>query len=248
MKAILFEDTPLHRENFLSLVEKGFYDSLLFHRVINEFMIQGGNPGSRKSRSAAENDESLMNYRIDAEFRSNHFHQKGALAAARMGDRVNPEKKSSSSQFYIVQGKQVSAEELAIQKRNHMRMITQWSSANPEHALVIEMKKAYDQGGDAAVGEFIQQNILQFEEATNSIFDFPAERKLLYAELGGTPHLDGQYTVFGQVVSGLEVIDQIASVETSSRDKPQEDVVMLVTAEKMRKKKITKLYGYVYED
>lgn len=248
MKAILFEDTPLHRENFLQLIEKEFYDSLLFHRVINAFMIQGGDPESKGASPEQRLGNGGPGYRVDAEFRATHFHQKGAIAAARQGDRMNPEKKSSGSQFYIVQGKPVAPQELAMMQRNQLRTISEWSSTHAEHPLVVEIRKTYEEKGTAAVEAFIQQNIHQFEEAMGSIFNFPAERDSIYAELGGTPHLDGQYTVFGQVIDGLEVIDRIAAVETSQRDRPKEDVVMVISAKRMRKKKITKSYGYVYED
>ena len=198
MKAILYAQTPLHKQNFLKLVDEHFYDSLLFHRIIQGFMIQGGDPNSKKAKP----DERLGSgggnmERIPAEFRPELFHKKGALAAARDG---NPEKKSSACQFYIVQGKVYNDSELEVQ--------------------------------------------LKRMAGTRMPTDVQRET---YKTLGGTPHLDGNYTVFGQVISGLAVLDSIARQRKDGFDRPLKDIRMSMTVEKMKKKKITKQYGYRFE-
>jgi len=177
MKAKLFNETPQHRDNFIKLVGEGFYNDLLFHRVINGFMIQGGDPNSKNANGTAPLGAGGPGYQIPAEIGKYHF--KGALAAARQGDNVNPEKKSSGSQFYIVQG--------TIQS-------------------------------DAALDNVARQRGLTYS---------PEDRKQ-YKENGGTPQLDGEYTVFGQVVEGLDVIDKIAAVQTARGDRPVQDVKMQI--------------------
>lgn len=180
MKAILFDDTPLHQDNFTSLADSGYFDDLLFHRVIDGFMIQGGDPGSKNAPSGTPLGAGGPGYQVDAEFNPAHVHLKGAIAAARTGDSVNPQKKSSGSQFYIVHGRvQTEAELNAMQAR---------------------------------------KNIIYSPEQKNS-----------YLQLGGTPSLDMEYTVFGQVISGLEVIDKIAQVPTDSRNRPLNNVTMKIT-------------------
>jgi cyclophilin family peptidyl-prolyl cis-trans isomerase len=187
----LSDSTPLHRDNFIRLVKKGFYDSISFHRVIKSFMIQAGNPLTK--RPAGPDD---AGYTIPAEFRSSLFHKKGALAAARQPDDVNPEKKSSGSQFYIVQG------------------------------------KVFTPAGLDSVETFRLQGR-----------KLPAEHRQVYQTLGGAPHLDQNYTVFGEVVSGLEVVDKIATVKTTGRqgaDKPLTDIRIIKANLVKRKVKIQK--------
>lgn len=175
----LYHETPLHRDNILKLAEQGFYDDLIFHRVINNFMIQGGDPNSKNAASGAPLGSGGPSYTIPAEFNKNLIHKKGALAAARTGDQVNPEKKSSGSQFYIVHGN----------KQN-------------ENAIT----RIEDQKG----------------------FKYTDEQKKIYAEQGGTPFLDMEYTVFGEVIDGLDVIDKIANTPTSRGDRPEKDVKMKI--------------------
>lgn len=164
----LYNDTPLHRDNFIKLAKEGFYDNSIFHRVINRFMIQGGGAPAGKTE---------VDYRIPAEILPNHIHKYGALAAARMGDQVNPKKESSGSQFYIVQGQ-----------------------------------------------KYTEAQLQQFEARMGK--KFTEEQMKEYTTVGGTPHLDGAYTVFGEVISGFEVIDKIAAVKTGAMDKPVQDVKM----------------------
>lgn len=176
---VLYDDTPLHRDNFVKLVESGFYEGLLFHRVINKFMIQGGDPMSKNAAPNARLGNGDPGYTIPAEIvYPKHFHKKGALAAARTGDNVNPERRSSGSQFYIVQGQ-----------------------------VYTDMK------------------LDQFEKALGRTFT--TKERDAYATIGGTPHLDNQYTVFGEVVEGLGVVDKIAAVETGVADRPVDDVKII---------------------
>lgn len=179
MTVMLYDDTPLHRDNFVKLAESGFYEGLLFHRVINNFMIQAGDPMSKNAAPNARLGNGDPGYTIPAEIvYPKHFHKKGALAAARTGDNVNPKRESSGSQFYIVQG----------QKYTDMKLD-------------------------------------QFEKALGKTFT--NKERDAYATVGGTPHLDNQYTVFGEVVDGLGVVDKIAAVETAPGDRPVEDVKII---------------------
>lgn len=175
----LHNNTPLHKENFVKLASAGFYDGTLFHRVIKDFMIQGGDPDSKGASSQASLRQGGPGYTIPAEFNSGNFHKKGALAAARLGDNINPKRESSGSQFYIVQGKVYTNEELAL---------------------------------------FEQRLGTKFSEA----------QKKAYTTIGGTPHLDGTYTVFGEVISGIDVVDKIANVVTGKGNRPVEDIKMNV--------------------
>lgn len=173
----LFDETPLHRDNFVKLVEEGFYDSLLFHRVIPAFMVQGGDPDSRNATAGRRLGSGSPGYQIPAEFSDQFIHRKGALAAARTGGPGNPEKKSSGSQFYIVHGSTVDEAQLELMGKR---------------------------GGRS----------------------YSEEQIAIYTEEGGYPPLDGEYTVFGQVVDGLDVIDKITAQETDPYDRPKEDVLM----------------------
>ena len=175
MVFVLFNDTPLHRDNFLKLVKDHSYDGLLFHRVIKDFMIQGGDPNSRDAKPGQMLGDGTLGYTVPAEFRDSRFHRKGALCAARQGDNVNPRKESSASQFYIVQGQVWSAD------------------------MLDRMEQRFGKR-------------------------FSEEQREAYTTVGGTPHLDGDYTVFGQLVEGMDVIDRIAAVKTGAADRPVQDV------------------------
>lgn len=187
----LYNETPLHRDNFLKLTKEKYFDGTLFHRVIKAFMIQGGDPNSRDAKP----EESLGNggpkYTIPAEFNDNLFHKKGVLAAAREGDSSNPLKASSGSQFYIVQGKIWNDSTLNAVETNRMK------------------------------------------------FKIPEWQRQIYKTIGGTPHLDRNYTVFGEVVSGLEMVDNIATEPTGKGDRPKEDVKMTISV--LKKKEVRKL-------
>ena len=182
----LYDETPLHRDNFLSLAKEGAYDSLLFHRVIRDFMIQGGDPDSKRAEPGAILGEGDKPYTVPAEFRLEKgiFHRRGVLAAAREGDNVNPERRSSAMQFYIVWG------------------------------------RVFDDEGLDKVQE-------RLDARTGGRVVLTPEMRETYKTVGGTPHLDGMYTVFGEVVSGLDVVDAIQQVATDPYDRPLEDIRIL---------------------
>jgi len=254
MTAVFFDDTPIHKQNFLSLAQEGKYDSVIFHRVIEEFMIQGGN-----LRTGKFPDEE--NYTLEAEFTpEKHIHKKGAIAAARTGDASNPEKKSSGTQFYIVQG--LTYDDAGLQSRAERRMELKLggiftrmlrSERFPEltekynyHLEKFREDSTYDFG--AAQRNLIYQSLPIIEEEFGDQTDpgYPDWAKEVYASIGGVPHLDAEYTVFGQVVDGLEVIDKIAAVETNQRDKPLKDLRMFMEVKEMTRSEITKQYGFEY--
>lgn len=180
----LYGETPIHRDNFLKLAQDRFYDGLLFHRVIKNFMIQAGDPKSREAKPGQPLGDGTLGYTLPAEFRPNLFHKRGALCAARQGDNVNPKKESSASQFYIVQG-------------------NRWDEKQLDMMSERMGKK------------------------------FSPEQRKVYTTVGGTPHLDGDYTVFGEVIKGMDVIDKISQVKCDRMDRPVEDVrILKVTVKK----------------
>jgi len=185
IRIALYNETPLHRDNFLKLVRTHFYDSLLFHRVIANFMIQAGDPNSRHAEPGQELGEGDVGYTLEPEFRLPQvYHRRGVVAAAREGDDVNPEQRSSGCQFYIVWGKTFSTADI----------------------------------------EKVQQRL---DETTNHKVQLTPEQTRTYRKVGGTPHLDGQYTVFGEVVEGLDTVDRIQRTDTDDYDRPVNDVRIL---------------------
>jgi cyclophilin family peptidyl-prolyl cis-trans isomerase len=195
MRLVLFDETPKHKENFIKLSKDKFYNDLLFHRVIKDFMVQGGDPNSRNAKPGEMLGKGDNGYKIPAEISPKRFHQKGALAAARDN---NPKKESSGCQFYIVEGRK-------------------WSKADLDKQAARAARKLTD------------------------------KQRKVYETEGGTPHLDGAYTVFGQVIDGLDVLDKISAQPRDERDRPEKDIKMKVSAKKMKKKKITRKYDYVFE-
>ena len=191
---ILYDKTPKHKANFLKLTEAKFYDDLLFHRVIKDFMIQGGDPNSRTAVAGASLGSGDGGYMVDAEFDATLFHKKGVIAAARDG---NPAKASSSCQFYIVQGKKV------------------------DDNMLNQIEK-------------------------NGNFKYTPEQRETYKTIGGTPFLDQNYTVYGEVLKGIEVVDKVADEPGDGANRPTKDIKMKIKVEKMKKSKITKMFGYKY--
>lgn len=191
IRMVLYDETPLHRDNFISLIEEGYYDSLLFHRVIEGFMIQGGDPDSRNAAPGQFLGNGGPDYTVEAEILAPEiFHKRGVLAAAREGNDVNPERRSSASQFYIVWGAVQSAESLERFSR-------------------------------------------RAEQLFGKPLNFTEEQVQTYTTIGGTPHLDGEYTVFGEVTEGLEVVEAIQRVATDHNDRPLEDVrILKITIDK----------------
>lgn len=251
MKAILYDETPQHKENFIKLINEGFYDSLIFHRVISGFMIQGGDPDSKVAEPGARLGAGGPGYTVPAEILSSFFHKKGALSAARQGDSVNPEKASSGSQFYIVQGQVLSEADLAQFGGPNYQAISAACQyllqADPDNELNKQFQEAYEQGGEQAYTDTVLSSLDELEEATGRKLQTPPlsdEKIEAYTTVGGTPFLDNEYTVFGQVISGLEVIDAIAGVQTAPGDRPMQDIRMYFSIEEMPKAEIAKKYSY----
>jgi cyclophilin family peptidyl-prolyl cis-trans isomerase len=248
MVAILYDETPKHKENFIRLAKEHYFDSTLFHRVIQGFMIQGGDPDSKKAVSGARLGSGGPAYTIPAEFNPNLFHEKGALSAARTD---NPKKESSGSQFYIVQGTVLRNEDLEMLKYNQQNLMTglrKMFDMADFKPLLDSVNKLYYAGDMMAYQKRLFELAPRVEKVTGlKIINPVSEAKTkAYTTVGGSPHLDGEYTVFGKVIKGLEVIDKIAAVQKDPADRPLEDVRITVTVAEMSKKKITKEYGYVY--
>lgn len=243
IKVKLYNETPQHRDNFLKLVEEKFYDSLLFHRVIPGFMIQGGDPSSQKTKDPnAMLGNGDVGYTIPAEIVSKYYHKKGALSAARLGDDVNPAKNSSGCQFYIVQGKVFNSAELD-QMENSMAFRKKQELFNkilgmPENLAIRDSLIKYQKEGNQMKFNDLIKNKIEpkINEEYNKLppFKFTAEQRASYSTIGGAPHLDGGYTVFGEVLEGLDVVDKIAAVQRNSADRPLNDV-KIITAKVISK-------------
>ena len=229
IKVKLYEGTPRHSENFLKWVKEHHYDSVLFHRVIKDFMIQGGASDSKGAVMGQPVGLTDPGYTIDAEFRPEYRHIKGALAAARQGDEVNPEKKSSGEQFYIVQGKTYTDKQLDLLEQQRLARAKSklggelFQAVKDKHMAYL--RKGQKQQADKLVSEI--NATIQERFAGENPYRFTPESRELYKSVGGTPFLDGDYTVFGEVVEGLDVLDKIAAVETDSNDRPIDNVVII---------------------
>lgn len=250
MYVVLYDETPLHKANFLKLAKEGFYDSTTFHRVINEFMIQGGDPNSKDDNT--QNDgQGGPGYTIDAEISDKFIHKKGALSAARLGDRQNPEKKSSGSQFYVVHGKTVPEQEVNqvldnINNTLRQNMMRDYIQA-PENKSVLA---ALQRNQKAQRLDSVESILLDVETIATEGFTpkvYTKEQLEIYSTIGGTAFLDNNYTVFGEVIKGLDIIDSIAVTPTGPADRPLKDVVMTVRVEEMERSKITAEFGYTYQ-
>ena len=225
----LYNETPKHRDNFIKLVKDGTYEGTLFHRVIKDFMIQAGDPESKKAPKGKMLGAGDVGYTVPAEFvYPKYFHKKGALSAARQGDEVNPDKASSGCQFYIVTGKVYNDSTLLgmEQQMNQMRLNNAFNALAQKHMKEIyKMRKNNDQDGLMDLQDSL---IAQAEAqvAKEPEFKFTPEQVKAYTTMGGTPHLDGAYTVFGEVLEGMDIVDKIQKVKTDRNDRPEEDVVI----------------------
>lgn len=228
----LYDETPEHRDNFLKLAREGYYDSTLFHRVIKDFMIQGGDPDSKGASAGKRLGTGGPEYTIPAEFvYPKYYHKRGVLSAARQADQVNPERRSSGSQFYIVWGKKYSENELKqlAAQLDGQRGQQIFNGLAAQHRDSIQaMYKAGDQKGLMALQQRLAAETDKILKETQG-FTFTPEQTADYTTVGGTPFLDNQYTVFGEVVEGLDVVEKIQGVATGSADRPKEDVVMTMT-------------------
>ncbi len=230
MKVKLYNETPKHRDNFLKLANEGFYNDLLFHRVIKEFMIQGGDPDSKGAPAGKQLGAGEHGERIPAEFHYPQLiHKKGALAAARMGDQMNPEKMSSGCQFYIVQGKTYSDKEITRMEDNmkQQAMMRKFNELKKDHMGEIRiLMQTQNREGIQELQNKLIKECEDYVAAHPEECKMSDEVKKIYKEVGGTPFLDGEYTVFGEVIEGLDIIDKIAAVETAPGDRPVKDVKM----------------------
>ncbi len=231
----LYNETPKHRDNFIRLVKKNYFDSLLFHRVIKDFMIQGGDPYSKNASLKNQLGNGGPGYTLPAEFNPKLFHKRGALAAAREPDNVNPKKRSSGSQFYIVQGKVFTDEELdklvnRIQIAQKNELAINFLSKPENKPMKIKLDSLYKNHLTNEIQSFSQEIIQKaLEENNATLFKFSPEQRKVYKTIGGTPHLDSQYTVFGEVVKGLDILEKIDNVKTDSNDRPLNDVRIIST-------------------
>jgi len=247
--AILYDETPKHKQNFIKLAREHYFDSTLFHRVIAGFMIQGGDPDSKKAQPGQQLGRGGPGYTIDAEFNPGLFHERGALAAARLGDMQNPSKASSGSQFYIVQGTVMTEDQLKLNQIKFDQALQKFFE-NPDNAPVYDsLITVYKTGDMKAYQAMLIELKPRVEKETGIEIDkeVSPEQLKAYTTVGGAPSLDGEYTVFGKVIQGMDVVDKIGAIETM-RDRPLTDVRMTVTVEEMPKKKIESLYGYHYSD
>ena len=218
----LYDETSGHRDNFIKLVTSHTYEGICFHRVIKDFMIQAGDPETKTGYVAGEAD-SLTSYTIPAEINPLYFHKKGALAAARQGNDINPEMKSSGTQFYIVQGVKYSDAELTLAEQR--------INNNIKQAMFVKMIKEVSDSNKVSGMKLTEAEIQEkasirmFEAmAIKGEYRISAEQRNIYKSIGGTPRLDGAYTVFGEVVTGLDIVDKIAAVKTNENDKPITDI------------------------
>ena len=225
----LYDETPNHRDNFIKLVENGTYEGTLFHRVIKDFMIQAGDPDSKGAPKGQMLGSGDVGYTVPAEFvYPQLFHKKGALAAARQGDNVNPEKASSGCQFYIVTGRVFNDSTLLSmeEQKNQNKFTSVFNALAQKHMKEIyQMRRNNDQEGLMNLQDSLFVETQKQMEGEPE-FKFTEEQRQAYTTIGGTPHLDGEYTVFGEVIEGMDVVDKIQQVSTNASDRPDDDIVI----------------------
>ena len=231
----LYDSTAKHKQNFINLVEAGYLDGTLFHRVIEKFMIQGGDPTSRNAKPGILLGDGDTNYTIPFEYVPSYLHKRGAFAAARENDDENPLKASSASQFYIVQGKvftndELDAVELKVERRTKQYIMMDLLKKEGKEDELKAFRQMVDQRDTANIRITIEKyrNAVEAQYLRTKPWEITEEQRRIYTTVGGTPHLDGAYTVFGEVISGMEIVDKIAAVKTDTNDRPVEDIRMTV--------------------
>ncbi|MFT5749727.1 MAG: cyclophilin family peptidyl-prolyl cis-trans isomerase [Ancylomarina sp.] len=232
IKLMLYKDTPKHRKNFLQLVENKHFDGTLFYRVIKGFVLQGGSQDSRNASAGRQIGYGSSNRTIESEFRSHHFHKKGALAAARQPDKVNIFKESDVSQFYLVQGRVYTLEELkalenAVNKPLKKQLTKRYLTSK-KRQILDSLKKLKKVTEFRAIANKIKSDITFDFQSSRDKLKFTDEEKKAFTTIGGVPHLDKNYTVFGEVISGFNVMDKIANLKTDLNDRPYQDVKIKV--------------------
>ena len=225
----LYDETPQHRDNFVKLAKEGYYDGTLFHRVIKDFMIQGGDPDSKGAPAGKMLGVGGPDYTIEAEIKSGLYHKRGALAAARQGDEVNPERRSSGSQFYIVWGQVYNEGQLRqFSKQMEMQQMQAVFNvlAKEHHDEIMQMRRERNRAGLQELQEKLAAEAEAQVKAQGA--GMTDEQRAIYSTVGGTPHLDGQYTVFGEVEEGLDIVEMIQQSKTARGDRPVDDIEMRV--------------------
>lgn len=242
--ALLFDDTPEHKSNFIALAEAGRFDSTEFHRIIKGFMVQAGDVFTKEELPAEKWPT------LPSEIRPNHIHRKGMIAAARQGDGINPERRSNASQFYIVQGKVYNELELTTDMVALQEAFMRYVQIKSQQDLRNEYSRLYEAGELDSLTSLLVSKRDEIAESLSLKLtkDYTPDQIEAYTTLGGTPHLDREYTVFGEVIQGLEVVEKISTEPTGPREIPLIPIYMNVKVEKMSKKKIAKEYGYSYPD
>lgn len=231
----LYDSTVRHKENFVKLADAGYFNGTLFHRIIEKFMIQGGDPGSKNAMPGALLGDGDTNYTIPFEYVPSYLHKRGAFAAARESDDVNPLKASSASQFYIVQGKvftndELNAVEQKVERRTKQYIMMDLLKKEGKEDELKAFRQMSDNRDTASIRQMINKyrNAVEAQYLRTTPFRITDEQRRVYTTIGGTPHLDGAYTVFGEVISGMEIVDQIAAVQTDTNDRPVQDIRMTI--------------------
>jgi cyclophilin family peptidyl-prolyl cis-trans isomerase len=231
IKIKLFDETPLHRDNFIKLINDGIYTDLLFHRVIQGFMIQGGDPESKNAEPGKMLGSGDLGYTIPAEINPKFFHRRGVLAAARQGDDINPEKRSSATQFYILQGRVFKPEELDTMEVNMVESRKMSLLQSKIKSVEPELNKLAAEGKQDEL--MVRYNAIKAEVFAGAAqlpsLKFSEEQRKAYTTVGGYPPLDNNYTVFGEVIEGMDVVDNIAKQPTDRYDRPQKDIKFKIT-------------------
>lgn len=227
----LYNETPLHKANFIKLTKQKFFDGTLFHRVINDFMIQGGDPDSKNAKAGKFLGNGGPGYKIPAEIVPELFHKKGVLAAAREGDNINPKRASSGSQFYLAKGKvftPLQLENIEKSKNAKLRRLLISSFKKENKTQIDSLLSLQRKTGDTiSLSKFIAKLNQEIDNiVAEKGFHFSEQQKEAYTTIGGIPHLDGTYTVFGEIIEGQDVVDEIAAVPTNKQNRPLENIII----------------------